>query len=79
LVVGQARRLIADGLQGGSGFHPGGPCHGEKMAFATNKAALTADKPITRIYERGEPGSFDVMEWLNTFRQAPRQRNRPRL
>ena len=50
---------------------------GEKMASAANKAAvsaneaaLTADKLITRIYERGEPGSFDVMEWLDTFRQA---------
>ena len=43
---------------------------GEKMASAANEAALTADKLINRIYERGEPGSFDVMEWLEAFRQA---------
>ena len=50
---------------------------GEKMASAANKAAisaneaaLTVDNLITRVYERGEPGSFDVMEWLDTFRQA---------
>jgi len=41
-----------------------------QAAISANEAALTADKLITRIYERGEPGSFDVMEWLETFRQA---------
>jgi len=50
---------------------------GEKMATSVNQAAisaneavLTVDKLIGRIYERGEPGSFDVMEWLETFRQS---------
>lgn len=41
-----------------------------KAAISANKAALTVDKLITRIYERSAPGSFDVMEWLDTFRQA---------
>jgi len=43
---------------------------GERMATSANQAALTVDKMVSRIYGRAEPGSFDVMEWLDTFRQG---------
>jgi hypothetical protein len=41
-----------------------------KAAISANEAALTVDKLVGRIYDRGHPGSFDVMEWLDTFRQG---------
>jgi len=41
-----------------------------KAAISANQAALTVDTLVSRIYDRAEPGSFDVMEWLDTFRQG---------
>ena len=43
---------------------------GEKAAASANEAILSADKLATRILERGEPGSFDIQDYIDIANQA---------
>ena len=43
---------------------------GEKAAASANEAVLSADKLITRILEHGEPGSFDIQDYIDIVNQA---------
>jgi len=40
-----------------------------ETALSVNEAILSTDKLVSRIYGGAEPGSFEIMEWFETFRQ----------
>jgi hypothetical protein len=43
---------------------------GNEAAVSANQAILSADRLVARLLDRGEPGSFDIQDYITIVKQA---------